>query len=199
VSATVQHKRPSSTCSTVVTGVNACRLIGSPATTMDSMAVLLEAAAEDIKLIDCLGPEDLCHDPNSADGLKPVRTLQLCSVTKTTLICSTTSTCCSSVIGSSFKLQLLVLLLSCSCCRYEALHHTQDCVHLQLHIHGLRPRSARAAAAGVAAVVQSVMESPPAPALYRRRPSPADPKAVAKEQVHLLHKLSMFSGLSIAC
>jgi len=56
---------------------------------MDSMAVLLEAAAEDIKLIDCLGPEDLCHDPSSADGLKPVRTLQLCSVTKTTLICST--------------------------------------------------------------------------------------------------------------
>lgn len=46
---------------------------------MDSMAVLLEAAAEDIKLIDCLGPEDLCHDPSSADGLKPVRTLQLCS------------------------------------------------------------------------------------------------------------------------
>ncbi len=45
---------------------------------MDSMAVLLEAAAEDIKLIDCLGPEDLCHDPSSADGLKPVRTLLLC-------------------------------------------------------------------------------------------------------------------------
>lgn len=37
------------------------------------MAVLLEAAAEDIKLIDCLGPEDLCLDPSSADGLKPVR------------------------------------------------------------------------------------------------------------------------------
>ncbi|KAA6427280.1 MAG: hypothetical protein FRX49_03037 [Trebouxia sp. A1-2] len=87
------------------------------------MAVLLEAAAEDIKLIDCLGPEDLCHDPSSADGLKP------------------------------------------------------------LHVHGLRPRSARVAAAGVAAVVQSVMESPPAPALYRRRPSPANPKALAKEQV----------------
>ena len=38
----------------------------------DPMAVLLEAAAEDIKLIDCLGPEDLCYDPTSADGLKPV-------------------------------------------------------------------------------------------------------------------------------
>ncbi|DBA92787.1 TPA: hypothetical protein ACH3X1_002979 [Trebouxia sp. C0004] len=99
------------------------RLIDSPATAMDSMAVLLEAAAEDIKLIDCLGPEDLCHDPSSADGLKP------------------------------------------------------------LHIHGLRPRSARAAAAGAAAVAQSVMESPPAPALNRRRPSPADPKVVAKEQI----------------
>lgn len=39
---------------------------------MDSMAILLQAAAEDIKLIDCLGPEDLCYDPTSADGLKPV-------------------------------------------------------------------------------------------------------------------------------
>lgn len=70
---------------------------------MDSMAVLLEAAAEDIKLIDCLGPEDLCHDPSSADGLKPVRTLLLHSVTKTTMICSTTSTCYSSSVGSSCK------------------------------------------------------------------------------------------------
>lgn len=39
---------------------------------MDLMAVLLEAAAEDLRLIDCLGPEDLCYDPTSADGLKPV-------------------------------------------------------------------------------------------------------------------------------
>ena len=39
---------------------------------MDSMAMLLEAAAEDIRLIDCLGPEDSCLDPTSADGLKPV-------------------------------------------------------------------------------------------------------------------------------
>lgn len=36
------------------------------------MDALLEAAAEDIKLIDCLGPEDLCLDPTSANGLKPV-------------------------------------------------------------------------------------------------------------------------------
>lgn len=39
---------------------------------MSSMDALLEAAAEDIKLIDCLGPEDLCLDPTSANGLKPV-------------------------------------------------------------------------------------------------------------------------------
>lgn len=50
---------------------------------MSSMDALLEAAAEDIKLIDCLGPEDLCLDPTSADGLKPVKpltpvTLNLC-------------------------------------------------------------------------------------------------------------------------
>lgn len=38
-----------------------------------SMDALLKAAAEDIKLIDCLGPEDLCLDPTSADGLKPVK------------------------------------------------------------------------------------------------------------------------------
>ncbi|KAL3137140.1 hypothetical protein ABBQ32_006710 [Trebouxia sp. C0010 RCD-2024] len=37
------------------------------------MDALLEAAAEDIKLIDCLGPEDLCLDPSSADGLKPLQ------------------------------------------------------------------------------------------------------------------------------
>ena len=52
--------------------------VEGPGVGMDSMAVLLEAAAEDIKLIDCLGPEDLCYDPNSADGLKPVRLLQCC-------------------------------------------------------------------------------------------------------------------------
>lgn len=39
---------------------------------MSNMDALLEAAAEDIKLIDCLGPEDLCLDPTSANGLKPV-------------------------------------------------------------------------------------------------------------------------------
>ena len=40
---------------------------------IDSMAMLLQAAADDIRLIDCLGPEDLCYDPTSADGLNPVR------------------------------------------------------------------------------------------------------------------------------
>ena len=44
---------------------------------MSSMDALLEAAAEDIKLIDCLGPEDLCLDPTSANGLKPVNHLGL--------------------------------------------------------------------------------------------------------------------------
>ena len=44
---------------------------------MSNMDALLEAAAEDIKLIDCLGPEDLCLDPSSADGLKPVNHAQL--------------------------------------------------------------------------------------------------------------------------
>lgn len=54
------------------TGLTATGSLASLCGSMDSMAVLLEAAAEDIKLIDCLGPEDLCYDPNSADGLKPV-------------------------------------------------------------------------------------------------------------------------------
>ncbi len=89
---------------------------------MDSMAVLLEAAAEDIKLIDCLGPEDLCHDPSSADGLKPVRTLQLCSVTKTTLICSTTC------IQAHAVLVLFQTCSSLSCCpaavAVDVMHYT---------------------------------------------------------------------------
>ena len=67
---------------------------------MSNMDALLEAAAEDIRLIDCLGPEDLCLDPTSADGLKPVNHLYhphwalfgtFCAkLTTTVLICSTT-------------------------------------------------------------------------------------------------------------
>lgn len=136
---------------------------------MDSMAVLLEAAAEDIKLIDCLGPEDLCYDPNSADGLKPVRLLQWCSAIYHR---SALYSCCCPVCSMPASVPITYI--------------TEVRCILQLNAHSLRPRSTRAAAtAAVAAAVQSVMDSPPT--VNRHKPSPAKPRVAAKEQVAVTH------------